>query len=217
MLADKPTLPIRALNGSLVTSYVTGTPFLQTPAFRSPCSCLLPSVPMFFNSTRPKAAPSPSLRALALYTIPLLADTQNFMNRHRLNWQLRFPLPAPSQHNTIRRFSAAPQRYGPRGHQALDGALRYASPFTYIDTDHAVLQDVAFLACRTLSPTMVLSELRTSVLRLLSPFNPGSSPGPPVSFMLMTSKLTGAKLLPFQTPLPDILQGKSRNPPSRQG
>ena len=40
---------------------------------------------------------------------------------------------------------AAPQRYGPRGHQTLAGAIRYAAPFNYSAIENPVLQDVPFL------------------------------------------------------------------------
>ena len=45
----------------------------------------------------------------------------------------------------IRRFSAAPQRHGPRGHQALAGTIRYAVPFNYSAFENTVLQDIPFL------------------------------------------------------------------------
>ena len=51
----------------------------------------------------------------------------------------------------LRRFSFAPQRYGPRGHQALAGAIRYASSFNYTVIDNTVLHDVPSCSCRILS------------------------------------------------------------------
>ena len=70
--------------------------------------------------------------------------TLRISGHHKLHWTLRFPLLAPSQAGNIRRFSAAPQKYGLRGHQALAGAIRYAVPFNYSAIENTVLQDVPF-------------------------------------------------------------------------
>ena len=68
---------------------------------------------------------------LSSYTIPLLAEPETLVQTAKLNWVLRFPLPPPNPHST-RRFSATPSyNHGPRTPQALDGAIRFASSFTY--------------------------------------------------------------------------------------
>ena len=68
---------------------------------------------------------------LSSYTIPLLAEPETLAQHAKLNWVLRFPLPPPNQMST-RRFSSTPSyNHGPRTPQALDGALRFASSFTY--------------------------------------------------------------------------------------
>ena len=67
--------------------------------------------------------------SLEPYTIPLLADTQTRSGKNRVPWILKFTLPAPSDAGATRRFSAVPRGYGPSGAQALEGAVRYASPF----------------------------------------------------------------------------------------
>ena len=68
--------------------------------------------------------------SLAPYTIPLLADTQTRSSKNRVTWILKFTLPARAVAGATRRFSAVPRGYGPTGAQALEGAVRYANPFS---------------------------------------------------------------------------------------
>ena len=68
---------------------------------------------------------------LSSYTISLLAEPTTLVQTAKLNWALRCPLPPPNQQGT-RRFSATPSyNHGPRTPQALNGALRFASSFSY--------------------------------------------------------------------------------------
>ena len=89
---------------------------------------------------------SASQGILAPYTIPLLADTQARSNKTRVPWSLKFSLPAPSLPSATRRFSAVPEGYGPSGAQALEGAVRYASPFNYQHEATTLLPNSDFLS-----------------------------------------------------------------------
>ena len=84
--------------------------------------------------------------ALAPYTIPLLADTQTKSSKNRVTWSLKFSLPAPSGTGTTRRFSSVPRGYGPCGSQALEGAVRFAAPFSYQHAATTLLPDSDILA-----------------------------------------------------------------------
>eukprot|EP00434_Breviolum_minutum_P014146 symbB.v1.2.012473.t2/scaffold861.1/size176854/3 len=84
--------------------------------------------------------------SLALYTIPLLADTQTRSSKNRVTWILKFTLPAPSVAGATRRFSAVPRGYGPSGAQALEGAVRYAYPFNYQHEATTLLPNSDFLS-----------------------------------------------------------------------
>jgi len=115
--------------------------------------------------------------------LPLLADSQNLHGHHKLHWTLRFPLPALSQAGNIRRFSAAPQRYGPRGHQALAGAIRCAAPFNYSAIENTVLQDVPFLRLPDIVQFFGSVRATGHSLHILARFRTGSAPELPGSLI----------------------------------
>ena len=117
-------------------------------------------------------------------TIPLLADSQNLHGHHKLHWTLRFPLPAPSQAGQQRRFSAAPQRCGPRGHQAAgpSGMLpRSIIPPLKI----LCFRMFPFYGCRMSCSALDLLGLRGTVSISLTPFKIGSAPEPPGSLITL--------------------------------
>ena len=91
----------------------------------------LPSILLNQDEKLASARKSAADGYLSSYTIPLLAEPETLVQTAKLNWVLRFLLPPPNPHST-RRFSATPSyNHGPRTPQALDGAIRFASSFTY--------------------------------------------------------------------------------------
>ena len=62
---------------------------------------------------------------LSSYTIPLLADTQTLLNKGKLSWTLKFPLPLPAERPANRRFSSL-QLLQPRKHSPLRHSLSRA-------------------------------------------------------------------------------------------
>ena len=95
---------------------------------------------------------------LSSYTIPLLADIQTLLNKGKINWTLKFPLPLPTERPSNRRFSSLPIKVGPCGEQALEGAVHYAAPFNYSNLASTHLFDIPFLALP--DPTAQYGEIR---------------------------------------------------------
>ena len=85
-------------------------------------------------------------------SIPLLAITDESFYRGKLSWTLRFPVPAPDPSGSARRFSSTVTfQQGPHSAEALEGALRLASPFSYGNEASHVLFNCPFLRLPDLS------------------------------------------------------------------
>ena len=83
---------------------------------------------------------------LTAAAIPLLGTPPDPVQTRKVKWALRFPLPPPTADPTARRFSTTPDfNQGPRSLEVLDGALRYAAPFTYDDDQKVFLMDCKFV------------------------------------------------------------------------
>ena len=85
-------------------------------------------------------------------SIPLLAITDESFYLGKLSWTLRFPVPAPDPSGSARRFSSTVTfQQGPHSAEALEGALRLASPFSYGNEASHVLFNCPFLRLPDLS------------------------------------------------------------------
>ena len=85
-------------------------------------------------------------------SIPLLAITDESFYRGKLSWTLRFPVPAPDPSGSARRFSSTVTfQQDPHSAEALEGALRLASPFSYGNEASHVLFNCPFLRLPDLS------------------------------------------------------------------
>ena len=85
-------------------------------------------------------------------SIPLLAITDESFYRGKLSWTLRFPVPPPDSSGSARRFSSTVTfQQGPHSAEALDGALRLASSFSYGNDASHVLFNCPFLRLPDLS------------------------------------------------------------------
>ena len=85
-------------------------------------------------------------------SIPLLALTDESFYHGKLSWTLRFPVPPPDTPGSVRRFSSTVTfRQGPHSAEALDGALRLATSFSYTNDASHVLFNSAFLRLPDLS------------------------------------------------------------------
>ena len=85
-------------------------------------------------------------------SIPLLALTDESFYHGKLNWTLRFPVPPPDTSGSARRFSSTVTfQQGPHSAEALDGALRLATPFSYANDASQVLFNSPFLRLPDLS------------------------------------------------------------------
>ena len=84
--------------------------------------------------------------------IPLLALTDESFYHGKLSWTLRFPVPPPDISGSARRFSSTVTfQQGPHSAEALDGALRLATPFSYTSDASHVLFNSPFLRLPDLS------------------------------------------------------------------
>ena len=88
------------------------------------------------------------------------------------------------QDSRIGRFSAIPRGYCPSGAQALEGAVRYASPFSYQHEATTLFPNSDFLS---LPDHVAQSGLKLSGCTFQSPSNNGSSRAPLVSRIVATS------------------------------
>ena len=78
--------------------------------------------------------------------IPLLAITDESFYHRKLTWTIRFPMPPADTSSSARRFSSTVTfRQGPHSAEALEGALRLASPFSYGQDATHVLFNSPFL------------------------------------------------------------------------
>ena len=85
-------------------------------------------------------------------SIPLLALTDESFYHGKLSWTLRFPVPPPDTSGSVRRFSSTVTfRQGPHSAEALDGALRLATSFSYNNDASHVLFNSPFLRLPDLS------------------------------------------------------------------
>ena len=85
-------------------------------------------------------------------SIPLLALTDESFYHGKLSWTLRFPVPPPDTSGSVRRFSSTVTfRQGPHSAEALEGALRLATPFSYNNDASHVLFNSPFLRLPDLS------------------------------------------------------------------
>ena len=85
-------------------------------------------------------------------SIPLLALTDESFYHGKLSWTLRFPVPPPDTSGSARRFSSTVTfQQGPHSAEALDGALRLATPFSYTNDASHVLFNSPFLRLPDLS------------------------------------------------------------------
>ena len=85
-------------------------------------------------------------------SIPLLAITHESFYRGKLSWTLRFPVPAPDPFSSARRFSSTVTfQQSSHSAEALEGALRLASPFSYGNEASYVLFNCPFLRLPDLS------------------------------------------------------------------
>ena len=67
---------------------------------------------------------------LSSYTIPLLADTQTLLNKGKISWTLKFPLPLPTERPANRRFSSLPLKSGPLENKPLKAPCTTLLPST---------------------------------------------------------------------------------------
>lgn len=78
--------------------------------------------------------------------IPFLGVTDESFYHRKLQWTLRFPMPPPATSSSTRRFSSTVVfRQGPHSAEALDGALRLATPFSYANASTHILFNSPFM------------------------------------------------------------------------
>ena len=88
-------------------------------------------------------------------TIPFLGHSNQPLTYKKVRWALRFPLPPPTKDPSARRFSSTPAfRQGPRSHEALEGAVRVAAPFSYNNEASVHLTDSHFLKLPDCDPCL---------------------------------------------------------------
>ena len=99
-------------------------------------------------------------------SIPLLALTDESFYHGKLSWTLRFPVPPPDTSGSVRRFSSTVTfRQGPHSAEALEGALRLATPFSYNNDASHVLFNSPFLRLPVIFPYFDLRVLTPMKIR----------------------------------------------------
>ena len=87
-----------------------------------------------------------------LNLFPFLLLPMKVFYHGKLSWTLRFPVPPPDTSGSARRFSSTVTfQQGPHSAEALDGALRLATPFSYTNDASHVLFNSPFLRLPDLS------------------------------------------------------------------
>ena len=155
-------------------------------------------------------------------SIPLLAITDESFYRGKLSWTLRFPVPALDPSGSARRFSSTVTfQQGPHSAEALEGALRLASPFSYGNEASHVLFNCPFLrlpdlstlrpgprieSYETLTPpeAAVIDWLNNRAPRLIPSRHRAYIPVPPTDFLrvIPADTVMSGNLLPHPSPSP---------------